>query len=204
MKQRYHYNVANTRVDQHVEKGNDDGLYISSVACCQELWALIMDAGTGFSSQVGHKRGRKPLEAFHYSMAALFRLQLAAAPLMQFLTVRHPCLFLNLQLLSFSSAAPVFVPQSVAAFLTAQTSLGWHSRLQLLLGCTSSRHGRPWSRLRSAAAAQMQFLTAWLPAHGCSLLTAYSPCSRRHFLADCSLACTAFTGLKPLFAQPEH
>lgn len=35
MKQRYHYNVANTRVDQHVEKGNDDGLYISSVACCQ-------------------------------------------------------------------------------------------------------------------------------------------------------------------------
>jgi hypothetical protein len=32
---RYHYNVANTRVEQHVEKGNDDGLYISSVACCQ-------------------------------------------------------------------------------------------------------------------------------------------------------------------------
>ena len=52
MKQRYHYNVANTRVDQHVEKGNDDGLYISSVACCHELWALIMDAGTGFSAQV--------------------------------------------------------------------------------------------------------------------------------------------------------
>ena len=49
---RYHYNVANSRVEQHVEKGNDDGLYISSVACCQELWALIMDAGTGFTSQV--------------------------------------------------------------------------------------------------------------------------------------------------------
>ena len=49
---RYHYNVANTRVEQHVEKGNDDGLYISSVACCQELWALIMDAGTGFTAQV--------------------------------------------------------------------------------------------------------------------------------------------------------
>lgn len=43
--------MANTRVDQHVEKGNDDGLYISSVACCQELWALIMDAGTGFTAQ---------------------------------------------------------------------------------------------------------------------------------------------------------
>ena len=55
MKQRYHYNVANTRVDQHVEKGNDDGLYISSVACCHELWALIMDAGTGFSAQVHHE-----------------------------------------------------------------------------------------------------------------------------------------------------
>lgn len=37
MKQRYHYNVANSRVEQHVEKGNDDGLYISSVACCQ-VW----------------------------------------------------------------------------------------------------------------------------------------------------------------------
>ena len=49
---RYHYNVANTRVEQHVDKGNDDGLYISSVACCQELWALIMDAGTGFTAQV--------------------------------------------------------------------------------------------------------------------------------------------------------
>ena len=53
MKQRYHYNVANTRVEQHVEKGNDDGLYISSVACCSELWGLIMDAGTGFTAQVG-------------------------------------------------------------------------------------------------------------------------------------------------------
>ncbi|GAB4816588.1 hypothetical protein N2152v2_003634 [Parachlorella kessleri] len=52
MKQRYHYNVANNRVQQHVEKGNDDGLYISSVACCQDLWALIMDAGTGFQQQV--------------------------------------------------------------------------------------------------------------------------------------------------------
>jgi len=52
MKQRYHYNVANSRVEQHVEKGNDDGLFISSVACCQELWALIMDAGTGFNAQV--------------------------------------------------------------------------------------------------------------------------------------------------------
>jgi hypothetical protein len=25
MKQRYHYNVANSRIEQHVDKGNDDG-----------------------------------------------------------------------------------------------------------------------------------------------------------------------------------
>ena len=36
--------MANTRVDQHVEKGNDDGLYISSVACCQVRPGL---AGSG-------------------------------------------------------------------------------------------------------------------------------------------------------------
>lgn len=52
MKQRYHYNVRHDRISQHVDKGNDDNLYISSVACSQELWALIMDAGTGFTNQV--------------------------------------------------------------------------------------------------------------------------------------------------------
>lgn len=52
MKQRYHYNVRHDRIAQHVDKGNDDNLYISSVACSQELWALIMDAGTGFTNQV--------------------------------------------------------------------------------------------------------------------------------------------------------
>ncbi|CAL5444487.1 unnamed protein product [Camellia sinensis] len=52
MKQRYHYNVADARLVQHIEKGNVDGLYISSVTSCQNLWALIMDAGTGFTAQV--------------------------------------------------------------------------------------------------------------------------------------------------------
>ncbi|KAL5697569.1 Casein kinase 1-like protein hd16 [Ranunculus cassubicifolius] len=52
MKQRYHYNVADARLSQHIDKGNEDGLFISSVASSQNLWALIMDAGTGFSSQV--------------------------------------------------------------------------------------------------------------------------------------------------------
>ncbi|KAF8393346.1 hypothetical protein HHK36_021589 [Tetracentron sinense] len=52
MKQRYHYNVVDSRVYQHVEKGMGDGLYISCVASCSNLWAIIMDAGTGFTSQV--------------------------------------------------------------------------------------------------------------------------------------------------------
>ena len=49
---RYHYNVADARLAQHVSRGNEDGLFISSVASCSNLWALIMDAGTGFISQV--------------------------------------------------------------------------------------------------------------------------------------------------------
>ncbi|XP_066305563.1 casein kinase 1-like protein HD16 isoform X1 [Miscanthus floridulus] len=52
MKQRYHYNVADNRLLQHIQKGNEDGLFISSVASSLNLWALIMDAGTGFTSQV--------------------------------------------------------------------------------------------------------------------------------------------------------
>lgn len=52
MKQRYHYNVADARLAQHVERGITDGLLISCVASCSNLWALIMDAGTGFTSQV--------------------------------------------------------------------------------------------------------------------------------------------------------
>jgi hypothetical protein len=49
---RYHYNVAEVRLSQHIEKGNEDGLFISSVSSCSNLWALIMDAGTGFTDQV--------------------------------------------------------------------------------------------------------------------------------------------------------
>ncbi|KAI5000346.1 hypothetical protein ZWY2020_004935 [Hordeum vulgare] len=52
MKQRYHYNVADSRLAQHIDKGNEDGLFISCISSCINLWAVIMDAGTGFSSQV--------------------------------------------------------------------------------------------------------------------------------------------------------
>lgn len=44
--------MADVRLSQHIEKGNEDGLFISSVASCSNLWALIMDAGTGFGAQV--------------------------------------------------------------------------------------------------------------------------------------------------------
>lgn len=44
--------MADARLAQHIDKGNEDGLFISSVASCQNLWALIMDAGTGFTAQV--------------------------------------------------------------------------------------------------------------------------------------------------------
>ncbi|XP_022730130.1 casein kinase 1-like protein HD16 isoform X3 [Durio zibethinus] len=52
MKQRYHYNVMDSRLHQHVEKGKEDGLYISCVASSLNLWAVVMDVGTGFTSQV--------------------------------------------------------------------------------------------------------------------------------------------------------
>ena len=44
--------MADARLAQHVEKGVADGLLISCVSSCSNLWALIMDAGTGFTSQV--------------------------------------------------------------------------------------------------------------------------------------------------------
>ncbi|KVI11611.1 Protein kinase, catalytic domain-containing protein [Cynara cardunculus var. scolymus] len=37
---------------KHVEKGKNDGLNISCVASASNLWAIVMDAGTGFTSQV--------------------------------------------------------------------------------------------------------------------------------------------------------
>lgn len=49
---RYHYNVMDSRLHQHVDKGREDGLYISCVASSVNMWAIVMDAGTGFSSQV--------------------------------------------------------------------------------------------------------------------------------------------------------
>ncbi|XP_042048277.1 casein kinase 1-like protein HD16 isoform X1 [Salvia splendens] len=52
LKQRYHFNVTDARLSQIVAKGNKDGLFISCVASCQNLWALVMDAGTGFTSQI--------------------------------------------------------------------------------------------------------------------------------------------------------
>ncbi|CAL5354211.1 unnamed protein product [Camellia sinensis] len=41
-----------SRLDQHAEKGKEDGLYISCIACSGNLWVVIMDARTGFTSKV--------------------------------------------------------------------------------------------------------------------------------------------------------
>ena len=43
--------MSGHRLDVHVQKGISDGLYISSVGCAGDLWAVIMDAGTGFTAQ---------------------------------------------------------------------------------------------------------------------------------------------------------
>ena len=43
----YHCNVVDMRVAQRIKKETEDGLFISSVACCSDLWTLIMDAGLG-------------------------------------------------------------------------------------------------------------------------------------------------------------
>uniref|UniRef100_A0A0D9Y4K9 non-specific serine/threonine protein kinase n=1 Tax=Oryza glumipatula TaxID=40148 RepID=A0A0D9Y4K9_9ORYZ len=73
MKQRYHYNVADDRLAPHIQKGNEDGLFISSVSSCSNLWALIMDAGTGFTAQVHelshyflHKQSYKVSDSFPF------------------------------------------------------------------------------------------------------------------------------------------
>ncbi|CAL5429223.1 unnamed protein product [Camellia sinensis] len=52
IKQRYHYNRTDERLSLHIEKGKGDGLFISSVASSSNLWALIMDNGTGIYAQV--------------------------------------------------------------------------------------------------------------------------------------------------------
>ncbi|KAJ0581801.1 hypothetical protein HanRHA438_Chr04g0186991 [Helianthus annuus] len=44
---RYHCDVVDQRLAQHIHKGNEDGLLINSVAPCSNLWALIMDSCTG-------------------------------------------------------------------------------------------------------------------------------------------------------------
>lgn len=49
---RYHRDVADVTLAQHIQNGNEDGLLISSVASCSNLWTIIMDAGTGYTSQV--------------------------------------------------------------------------------------------------------------------------------------------------------
>nr|PNR44618.1 hypothetical protein PHYPA_014387 [Physcomitrium patens] len=46
------YDMRLLSLIEHVEKGNEDGLYTSSVASCTNLWALVMDARIRFIAQV--------------------------------------------------------------------------------------------------------------------------------------------------------
>jgi hypothetical protein len=43
MKQRYHYNVANSRIVQHVDKGNDDGQGLTLVHFPVRLERFLWD-----------------------------------------------------------------------------------------------------------------------------------------------------------------
>lgn len=49
---RFAYDVADTDLANNIERGWEDGFMISSVTSCKNLWALIMDSGTGFTSQI--------------------------------------------------------------------------------------------------------------------------------------------------------
>ncbi|KAF5792273.1 hypothetical protein HanRHA438_Chr09g0416171 [Helianthus annuus] len=49
---RYHCDVADQRLAQHSDKGNEDGLLICNVAFRSNLLALIMDSCTCITSQV--------------------------------------------------------------------------------------------------------------------------------------------------------
>ena len=52
MKQRYHYNVASRASSSTSTRATTTACSSPPCPCAQELWALIMDAGTGFSAQV--------------------------------------------------------------------------------------------------------------------------------------------------------
>jgi len=58
MKQRYHYNVSQLRLNVHVSKGFEDGLAITSVCACGDLWAIIMDASDEYNEQTYHTSSR--------------------------------------------------------------------------------------------------------------------------------------------------
>ncbi|KAK4777782.1 hypothetical protein SAY87_017969 [Trapa incisa] len=52
MKQRCLENVSEGSLDHHIEKAIARGLLISCVGSCNNLWTIITDDGTGFSSQI--------------------------------------------------------------------------------------------------------------------------------------------------------
>ena len=44
--------MSTSRLLVHVQKGWEDGLFVTCVASCDDLWAIVMDAGTEYSQQI--------------------------------------------------------------------------------------------------------------------------------------------------------
>ncbi|KAF8023216.1 hypothetical protein BT93_F0656 [Corymbia citriodora subsp. variegata] len=52
MRQRICFNVDDVNLPLFIEAAHADGMYVSSVASRLNLWAIVMDSGTGFTAQV--------------------------------------------------------------------------------------------------------------------------------------------------------
>lgn len=115
MKQRYHYNVRHDRISQHVDKGNDDNLYISSVACSQARKKTGREgcrrgaagcAGGASASQRKRQQGRERASAGVLAQGTAPRLRLLLLPASLF----PHCLpgLSHIPLLSFPPLPPLF------------------------------------------------------------------------------------------------
>lgn len=93
--------MADARLSQHIEKGNEDGLFISSVASSQNLWAIIMDAGTNFSAQV-YEVSPQFLRKVYIIVSLIYLKQLPATFMLSllFLFQQFICCFAQLLILN--------------------------------------------------------------------------------------------------------
>lgn len=145
---RYHYNVANTRVDQHVEKGNDDGLYISSVACCQVGRAGGREGCRRKEPNVGRSSSWQVL-------LCVCRRKMAA--------VQHMSVHAASQ--SLQQQCGVGVPHRLVLSLDCLCSVCGCCVCLMCAGAVGAHHGR-WHRLHSADIQPQQPVPAQGVDHG--------------------------------------